>query len=252
MTPNSRSYITHFVQADTIIPESTQDTQAWDRYAFVNNNAVKYNDPTGHEGNSPDGQDDPSNLCEEHPDDLGCIDGSLTETEKTDLVSTLNEQASQEAQASATWTTVGNILLGVAIISAITATIILTGGIAGIALITGASVATVGAVAGGATAVAATAAYASNVAGNISTSHLANQTNINTAVMVLNNDKSGQVAVSNGKMYVPGSSGFSLPKSGENSIRSFLGALGSSIFSTPTPTPTPFQPSPISTSIFSY
>jgi hypothetical protein len=37
-----------FTQADTIIPESTQGTQAWDRYAFVNNNPVRYNDPTGH------------------------------------------------------------------------------------------------------------------------------------------------------------------------------------------------------------
>jgi hypothetical protein len=37
-----------FVQADTLIPESTQGTQAWDRYAFVNNNPVRYNDPTGH------------------------------------------------------------------------------------------------------------------------------------------------------------------------------------------------------------
>jgi len=27
---------------------STQGTQAWDRYAYVNNNPVRYNDPTGH------------------------------------------------------------------------------------------------------------------------------------------------------------------------------------------------------------
>ena len=37
-----------FTQADTIIPEETQGTQAWDRYAGMNNNPVKYNDPTGH------------------------------------------------------------------------------------------------------------------------------------------------------------------------------------------------------------
>jgi RHS repeat-associated protein len=37
-----------FVQADTLIPESTQGTQAWDRYAYVNNNPVRYNDPSGH------------------------------------------------------------------------------------------------------------------------------------------------------------------------------------------------------------
>jgi RHS repeat-associated protein len=37
-----------FAQADTIVPTSTQGTQAWDRYAGMNNNAVRYNDPTGH------------------------------------------------------------------------------------------------------------------------------------------------------------------------------------------------------------
>jgi RHS repeat-associated protein len=39
--------IGRFTSADTMIP-STQGTQAWDRYAFVNNNPVRYNDPTGH------------------------------------------------------------------------------------------------------------------------------------------------------------------------------------------------------------
>ena len=37
-----------FTQPDTIVPTGTQGTQAWDRYAFVNNNPVRYNDPTGH------------------------------------------------------------------------------------------------------------------------------------------------------------------------------------------------------------
>lgn len=36
-----------FVSADTYVPES-QGVQAWDRYAFVNNNPVRYTDPTGH------------------------------------------------------------------------------------------------------------------------------------------------------------------------------------------------------------
>ena len=31
------------------MPTGTQGTQAWDRYAFVNNNPVRYNDPTGHQ-----------------------------------------------------------------------------------------------------------------------------------------------------------------------------------------------------------
>ncbi|WKZ50323.1 MAG: RHS repeat-associated core domain-containing protein [Anaerolineales bacterium] len=39
-----------FLSPDTIVPTSTQGTQAWDRYAFVNNNPVRYNDPTGHWG----------------------------------------------------------------------------------------------------------------------------------------------------------------------------------------------------------
>jgi RHS repeat-associated protein len=44
-----------FTSPDSIVPTSTQGTQAWDRYAFVNNNPVRYNDPTGHWaiGNEP-------------------------------------------------------------------------------------------------------------------------------------------------------------------------------------------------------
>jgi RHS repeat-associated protein len=38
-----------FTSPDSIVPTSTQGTQAWDRYAFVNNNPVRYNDPTGHD-----------------------------------------------------------------------------------------------------------------------------------------------------------------------------------------------------------
>jgi len=39
-----------FISPDTIVPTGTQGTQAWDRYAYVNNNPVRYTDPTGHFG----------------------------------------------------------------------------------------------------------------------------------------------------------------------------------------------------------
>jgi RHS repeat-associated protein len=37
----------HFVSPDTIIPQQ-QGTQAWDRYAGMNNNPLRYTDPSGH------------------------------------------------------------------------------------------------------------------------------------------------------------------------------------------------------------
>jgi RHS repeat-associated protein len=48
---NARWYdpsLGRFAQADTIIPEQTQGVQAWDRYAYSNNNPVRYTDPSGH------------------------------------------------------------------------------------------------------------------------------------------------------------------------------------------------------------
>jgi RHS repeat-associated protein len=52
----SREYdpaIGRFISPDTIVPTSTQGVQAWDRYGYVNNNPVTYNDPTGHEIPTP-------------------------------------------------------------------------------------------------------------------------------------------------------------------------------------------------------
>jgi len=49
---NARWYdpaLARFASADILIPEQTQGTQAWDRYAGMNNNPVRYNDPTGHD-----------------------------------------------------------------------------------------------------------------------------------------------------------------------------------------------------------
>ena len=48
---NARWYdvsLGRFAQADTIIPEQSQGVQAWDRYAYTNNNPIINIDPSGH------------------------------------------------------------------------------------------------------------------------------------------------------------------------------------------------------------
>ncbi len=42
-------YLNRWLSPDSIIPESSQGIQAWDRYAYVNNSPVKYNDPSGYD-----------------------------------------------------------------------------------------------------------------------------------------------------------------------------------------------------------
>ncbi len=37
-----------WIQPDPIVPLANQGTQAWDRYAYVNNSPVNFSDPTGH------------------------------------------------------------------------------------------------------------------------------------------------------------------------------------------------------------
>jgi hypothetical protein len=43
------SALGRFGSPDTLIPEASQGVQAWDRYAGMNNNPVRYNDPSGHD-----------------------------------------------------------------------------------------------------------------------------------------------------------------------------------------------------------
>jgi RHS repeat-associated protein len=40
-------YLNHFTQPDTIVPDP-YNPQAWDHYAYVSNNPIRNNDPTGH------------------------------------------------------------------------------------------------------------------------------------------------------------------------------------------------------------
>jgi len=48
---NARYYdpaLGRFVSVDSLVPEQSQGVQAWDRFAYVSNNPVRYNDPSGH------------------------------------------------------------------------------------------------------------------------------------------------------------------------------------------------------------
>jgi len=42
------SLLGRWLQPDSIVPLESQGVQAWDRFAYANNNPVRYNDPTGH------------------------------------------------------------------------------------------------------------------------------------------------------------------------------------------------------------
>ncbi len=43
----SSPYINHFLQPDTLIPDPS-NPQAWNRYSYVTNSPINFNDPTGH------------------------------------------------------------------------------------------------------------------------------------------------------------------------------------------------------------
>ncbi len=56
-------YINRFLQPDTIIPDQT-NPQSWNRFAYVLNNPVRFNDPSGHVCSDPE---DPTPSCESDP-----------------------------------------------------------------------------------------------------------------------------------------------------------------------------------------
>ncbi|MFZ5856007.1 MAG: RHS repeat-associated core domain-containing protein [Chloroflexota bacterium] len=160
---NARWYdssLGRFLSPDTIVPTSTQGTQAWDRYAFVNNNPVRYTDPTGHmiTGDGPSHFDhtnsstDPclrygkgSPQCPNSPDDN--LD-DIVEPEDNDsgkcsglcapaLPNNPSEQTQTAASSQTTvnmrWVATGLIAIGVAI--AVTAIIFSPFGVAALAAI---------------------------------------------------------------------------------------------------------------------
>jgi RHS repeat-associated protein len=57
------SLLGRWSQPDSIVPLESQGVQAWDRYAYVNNNPVRYNDPSGHCSGNPNDPDNPDRDC---------------------------------------------------------------------------------------------------------------------------------------------------------------------------------------------
>jgi RHS repeat-associated protein len=58
------AYLNRWTSPDSIIPLENQGVQAWDRYAYANNNPVRFNDPSGHVCNDPEA---PTRRCDGGP-----------------------------------------------------------------------------------------------------------------------------------------------------------------------------------------
>jgi RHS repeat-associated protein len=71
------SALGRFIQPDTVIP-SPANPQSWNRFSYVNNNPVRYNDPTGHRNCEEDGYNcgkhviDPSQGISQAPGKQAC------------------------------------------------------------------------------------------------------------------------------------------------------------------------------------
>ncbi len=65
----SSPYLNHFLQPDTIIPDLS-NPQSWNRYSYVTNRPVNFNDPTGHKETT---DTDGGRMREEEP----CLVGDL-------------------------------------------------------------------------------------------------------------------------------------------------------------------------------
>jgi len=210
---NARWYDTQFgrfAQTDTIIPEKQQGTQAWDRYAYANNNPINLSDSTGHTAeeddksnkdndgnNSGDRPGDPNDGvgCDIlHPNSSTCVDGLVTNG--TDVSNELSKQS----------TLLWNVAVVVGFIAVVAAVVVLapvaatvaTGIVAAAAAPTlgglvltaiGAGGITAGGVAGAATAIAGVAGGAAIILG-------AQADNLNNTASVFSANDNGQMQVS--------------------------------------------------------